>query len=233
MITVYPVETLGRGDLGWLNTKHHFSFGDYRNARRVNFGKLRVINDDRIKAGSGFGMHPHNDMEIITFVRSGAITHKDSRGNEGRTEAGNVQVMSAGSGIFHSEYNMESEDTTLFQIWIFPKETGIEPRWGSAEFTGRKADKELPLLVSGRKEDEGKGALYIHQNASIHGGTLDAGQVITQPIRDQAYMLISDGEVEILGELLRKGDGLEITDQDSVTLKAMVPSEIILIDVPA
>ncbi|MCD8563356.1 MAG: pirin family protein [Alphaproteobacteria bacterium] len=233
MITVYPIETLGRANYGWLNAKYHFSFADYRNARRVHFGKLRVINDDTVKAGAGFDMHQHEDMEIITFVRSGAITHKDSRGNEGRTEAGNVQVMSAGRGIYHSEYNLESEDTTLYQIWIYPKEKGIEPRWDSAKFSGREAADELPLLASGRKEDEGKGALYIHQEASISGGKVKAGQTVTQPIKDQAYMLISDGELEILGEQLRKGDGLEITDQDSVTFKALVDSEIILIDVPA
>jgi hypothetical protein len=224
---------LGRANFGWLNAKHHFSFGEYRNGRRVSFGKLRVINDDTVKAGSGFDMHPHNDMEIITFVRSGAITHKDSKGNEGRTEAGDVQVMSAGKGIYHSEYNMESEDTTLFQIWITPKENGIEPRWDAATFSDRQAEDTLPLLVSGRKDDEGKGALYIHQDASISGGRVKAGQEITQPIKDQAYMLLSSGEIEILGEKLRKGDGLEITDQDSVTFKALVDSEVILIDVPA
>lgn len=233
MITVYPYETLGRADHGWLQARYHFSFADYRNARRIRFGKLRVINDDIVKAGSGFDMHQHEDMEIITFVRSGAITHKDSKGNEGRTEAGNVQVMSAGSGIYHSEFNLESEDTTLYQIWIFPKEKGVQPRWDMATFSDRKAAGELPLLVSGRAEDEGKGALFIHQDASISGGRLDAGQELTQPIKDQAYMLISDGEIEILGEPLRKGDGLEITDQDSVTIKALTDAEVILIDVPA
>ncbi|HRQ61527.1 MAG TPA: pirin family protein, partial [Alphaproteobacteria bacterium] len=125
MINVYPVETLGRADYGWLQAKYHFSFGDYRNGRRVHFGALRVINDDIVKAGNGFDPHPHNDMEIITFVREGAITHKDSQGNVGRTEAGDVQVMSAGSGITHSEYNNESVDTSLFQIWIFPREKGV------------------------------------------------------------------------------------------------------------
>ncbi len=232
MITVYPVETLGRANLGWLNTRYHFSFADYHNPRRVHFGKLRVINDDVVKAGSGFDMHPHSDMEIITFVRSGAITHKDSRGNEGRTEAGNVQVMSAGTGIYHSEFNLENEDTTLYQIWIYPREKGVKPRWETAQFADRKANGSLPLLVSGRAQDEGKGALYINQDASISGGRVEAGQEVTQPIHDQAYMLISDGEIEILGELLRKGDGLEITDQDSVTFKALADSEIILIDVP-
>lgn len=232
MITVYPYETLGNADHGWLRTKHHFSFADYDNPRRVNFGQLRVINDDVIKAGTGFGMHPHKDMEIITFVRQGAITHKDSRGNEGRTEAGNVQVMSAGTGIFHSEYNLESEDTVIYQIWIYPRERGVTPRWESATFMNHAAGTELPLLVSGRKEDEGKGALTINQDAAIYGGQLKAGQTLTQPVKDQAYMLISDGEVEILGEALRKGDGLEITDQKEVTFRAITDAEVIMIDVP-
>lgn len=233
MITVYPVETLGGADLGWLRTKHHFSFADYYNPSRVEFGKLRVINDDFIKAGSGFDMHQHRDMEIITFVRSGAITHRDSRGNHGRTEAGNVQVMSAGSGIFHSEFNMESEDTTIFQIWIHPNKKSVEPRWGMAEFSNRIADKELPLLVSGRKEDEGKGALFIHQDAAIFGGQIKAGTEITQPIKYQAYLLVSSGEIEILGEPLRKGDGIEVVDRESVTIKALSDAEVIMIDVPA
>lgn len=233
MITVYPVETLGGADLGWLRTKHHFSFADYYNPARVEFGKLRVVNDDFIKAGTGFDMHQHKDMEIITFVRSGAITHKDSRGNQGRTEAGNVQVMSAGSGIFHSEFNMESEDTTIFQIWIYPNKKSVEPRWDMAEFSNRVADGELPLLVSGRKEDEGKGALFINQDASISGGLIKAGTEITQSIKVQAYLLISSGEIEILDVPLRKGDGIEIVDREFVTIIAITDAEVILIDVPA
>ena len=233
MITVYPVETLGGADLGWLRSKHHFSFADYYNPSRMEFGKLRVINDDFIKAGSGFDMHQHKDMEIITFVRSGAITHRDSRGNHGRTEAGNVQVMSAGAGIFHSEFNMESEDTTLFQIWIYPNKKSVEPRWDMAEFSKGIADKELPLLVSGRKEDEGKKALFIHQDAAIYGGKIKAGTEINQPIKHQAYLLVSSGEIEILGEPLRKGDGIEVVDRASVGVKALSDAEVIMIDVPA
>jgi len=232
MITVYPVETLGGADFGWLRTKHHFSFADYYNPARMEFGKLRVVNDDFIKAGGGFDMHPHKDMEIITFVRSGAISHKDSRGNQGRTCVGNVQVMSAGSGIFHSEYNMESEDTTLYQIWIKPNKKNVEPRWDAAEFSNHIVDKELHLLVSGRQEDEGKGALFIHQDAAIFGGQMKAGTEITQPIKYQGYLLISSGEIEILGEPLRKGDGIEIVDSDNVTIKALSDAEVILIDVP-
>ena len=232
MITVYPYEDLGSADHGWLKARYHFSFSEYRNPDRMRFGKLRVINDDVVKAGSGFDMHQHEDMEIITFVRSGAITHKDSKGNEGRTKAGDVQVMSAGSGIYHSEFNLESEDTSLYQIWIFPNKKGVDPHWGSATFSERQTKGQLPLLVSGRKEDEGRGALFIHQDASISGGQMAAGQEITQPIHDQAYMLISKGEVEVEGQLVKKGDGIEISQQKSVMLKAVDDAEIILIDVP-
>jgi len=232
MITLYPYEELGHANYGWLDARHHFSFAEYRDPNRVHFGKLRVINDDVIKAGAGFEMHPHENMEIITFVREGAITHRDSKGNEGRTTAGNVQVMSAGSGLFHSEYNLESEDTSLFQIWIFPKEKGIKPRWDMATFSDRKANGKLPLLVSGRTVDKDQGALYIHQDASISGGLVEAGHELVQPIVDQAYILVSDGEIEVDGQLMTKGDGLEVKDQDSVTLKAINDAEVIMIDVP-
>lgn len=232
MITVYPYETLGRADHGWLNARYHFSFSEYHNPERMGFGALRVINDDRVKAGSGFDMHKHTDMEIITFVRSGAITHRDSRGNEGRTAAGNVQVMSAGTGIYHSEFNLESEDTTLFQIWIRPRERGVEPRWDMAEFSSRKAGESLPLLVSGRAAHRSTEALFIHQDASIYGGVLEAGQEITQPIEDQAYLLVSRGEVEIFGSPIGTGAGVEIRDTRSVTIKARTDAELILIDVP-
>ncbi len=233
MIAVHPYETLGQADHGWLKARHHFSFANYRNDQRVRFGQLRVINDDTVQAGAGFDMHPHRDMEIITFVRSGAITHRDSRGHSGRTAAGNVQVMSAGTGIYHSEFNLESEETTLYQIWIYPKVHGVKPCWDMAMFADRQATDQLPLLVSGRAEDQGRGALYIHQDASIAGGRLQAGQELSQPIRDQAYVLISQGDIEIQGQRVKQGDGVEITDLDNVTIKALSAAEVILIDVPA
>jgi len=233
MIRVYPRAQMGQANLGWLDSHFHFSFADYYNPARMGFGALRVINDDFIEPGTGFGMHPHRDMEIITFVRSGAISHRDSMGNAGRTTAGNVQVMSAGTGVLHSEHNRESEPTTMFQIWIIPRERGVKPRWEAANFSDRKATDTLPLLVSGRAEDAGKGALYIHQDASIHGGQLEQGQRLVQPIRDQAYVVISKGEVEVDGYVLREGDGAEITQATTVVLNAVSDAEVILIDVPA
>lgn len=234
MLKHYPADTLGQGDHGWLKTRYHFSFADYHNPKRMHFGKLRVINDDVVQAGHGFDMHPHRDMEIITFVRSGAITHKDSEGHAGRTEAGNVQVMSAGTGIYHAEFNDEDEDTTLYQIWIYPKEKGIAPRWDTAQFSNRViGNREIPLLVSGRVADADKGALYIHQNASIRGGVLPKGQSVTQAIEDQAYILVSAGVVTVGDVVLHKGDGLEVTEETSVTLSAEQEAEIVFLDIPA
>ncbi len=232
MITVYPYENLGHHDMGWLDAHYHFSFARYHDPQRTGFGALRVINDDIVKAGAGFDTHPHKDMEIITYVRTGAITHRDSTGNEGRTEAGDVQVMSAGSGIYHSEFNLESEDTTLYQIWIEPRETGVKPRWEAMQFPKDAANDGLKLLVSGRAEDADTDALYIHQDAAIYGGRIPARGEITQDVKAQAYLLVSEGVVEIDGRELKKGDGAEITDTGTITIRATEDAEVVVIDVP-
>lgn len=222
-----PYSELGHANHGWLDARHHFSFGNYHNPSRMGFGVLRVINDDIIKAGNGFATHPHQDMEIITYVRSGAITHKDSKGNEGRTEAGDVQVMSAGTGIYHSEQNLENEDTTLYQIWITPNRRGVEPRWDSHEFPAATSNV-LSLLVSG----DGAAPLQIHQDAFIYAGSLVAGAQLEQAIKHQAYVLVSSGSVEIDGQLLEKGDGLEVEDRAEISIKAVSESDVLIIDVP-
>lgn len=232
MITIYPYEELGHAQHGWLDARHHFSFADYHSPKRMSFGALRVINDDVIKAGAGFDTHPHKDMEIITYVRKGAITHRDSTGNVGRTEAGDVQVMSAGKGIHHSEFNLESEDTNLFQIWIYPREKNVEPKWDSLTFPKAKVKQALPLLVSGLVEDQGDDVLHIHQDARIFGGIVGPGQSIRHFIKNQAYLLLSDGEITLEGKTLSKGDGAEITDIESFTIEANETSEIVIIDVP-
>jgi len=229
MIEIQLYDQLGHADHDWLNARHHFSFANYHNPQRMGFGVLRVINDDVIQAGSGFGTHPHRNMEIITYVRKGAITHKDSQGNEGRTEAGDVQVMSAGKGIFHSEYNLEDEDTTLYQIWIEPNQSQVEPRWGSHSFPQEIVRDELTLLVSG---DE-TAPLFIHQDAKIYAGTLTENTSINQIIKHQAYILVSKGEIEVDGHSAQQGDGIQVTDQSSVNIKANVNAEILLLDVPA
>ncbi len=228
MIKIYPYGDLGRANHGWLDARHHFSFASYHNPERMGFGVLRVINDDIIQAGTGFDTHPHQNMEIITYVRQGAITHRDSNGNTGRTTAGDVQVMSAGTGVYHSEYNLEEEDTNIFQIWIEPDQLDVQPNWGSHSFPKNPAEHQLELLVSG----DGKAPLSIHQNAYIYGGYLTAGTALDHPLTNQAYILVSDGEVRIDREFLSKGDGAEITDTSSVRLESISDARVLVLDVP-
>lgn len=228
MLTHYPYKDLGHADHGWLNARHHFSFANYYDPNKMGFGSLRVINDDIIKAGRGFDTHPHQNMEIITYVRSGAITHRDSEGNVGRTEAGDVQVMSAGKGVSHSEFNMESEDTRIYQIWIEPNKPNVEPSWDSFEFPKTASDKALTLLVSG----DGKAPLTIHQDAEIYAANLSHGTNLTHKIKRQAYLLVSTGELMVGDIKLEEGDGLAIENLGEINLVAKSDSEILLIDVP-
>jgi redox-sensitive bicupin YhaK (pirin superfamily) len=228
MIKTYAYEQLGHANHGWLNARHHFSFASYYNPQRMAFGALRVINDDIIKAGAGFDTHPHNDMEIITYVRKGAITHRDSRGNVGRTEAGDVQVMSAGTGIYHSEFNLESEDTNLYQIWIEPNKTGVKPRWDAREFPTESTEGGLTLLVSG----DGRAPLQIQQDATIHAGRIKAGGKPSHTIKHQAYLLVSKGTIRLDGHTLKQGDGAEIRDVASIKLAAETDADVLIIDVP-
>ena len=227
MIQPIFYDQLGQANFGWLAAKHHFSFGQYHDSQRMGFGKLRVINDDIIKPHSGFDTHPHRDMEIITYVRQGAISHKDSRGNSGRTEAGDVQVMSAGTGIFHSEHNHEDVDTNLYQIWIEPNKLGVEPRWDSHEFPSESNEDELTLLVSGDKN----APLFIHADAKIFAGNIVAGNEITQKLDKDGYLLVSKGSVLVGDIKLGKGDAAEITQQSEVAIIAEEDSEVLLIDV--
>lgn len=227
MITTYPLSTLGHADNGWLRTNYHFSFADYHNPKRMGFGVLRVINDDIVAPDSGFDFHPHKDMEIITYVRQGAITHEDNQGNRGKTEAGNVQIMSAGTGIFHSEYNRESEDTILYQIWIKPNQKGLPPRWQTHAFPQTTVTNSLSLLVSG----DGNAPLTISQDAYIYGGALKKGQSIQHTIHHQAYVLASKGNVSLDGQSLAQGDGAEITNQTSITITGNTDCELLIIDV--
>jgi redox-sensitive bicupin YhaK (pirin superfamily) len=232
MITLYPYETLGHANHGWLDARHHFSFGMYHNPARTGFGDLLVINDDKVAAGRGFATHPHDNMEIITYVREGAITHEDSMGNIGRTEAGDVQVMSAGTGVKHSEHNRETADTRLYQIWIKPNERGVKPRWDAKQFPKAPATTQLSVLASGMKEHAASGALFIHADSAIYGGTLKAGTIINQPIKHQAYILASKGEMEVDGVCMKQGDGAEVTASNSVAIRAITDCEILVIDAP-
>lgn len=229
MITVYPHTELGTTKLPWLNAKHHFSFAYYYRPERIGFGALRVINDDVIEAGRGFESHPHSNMEIITYVREGAITHRDSQGNAGRTEAGDVQVMTAGSGVFHSEYNLEDQQTKLFQIWITPNQLNVTPHWQTHVFPKRDDESTLSLLVSG----DGRAPLTIQQDARLYAGNLIANTTLEHTIEGQAYLLVAKGQLEMDGLALSDGDGAEITQQQKITLSSVNGAELLIIEVPA
>ncbi len=231
MIEVRPFNTLGGANHGWLDAKHHFSFGGYRDPNRTHWGALRVWNDDAIAPHTGFAPHPHNDMEIITYVRSGAISHKDSLGNAGRTEAGDVQVMSAGTGIVHSEKNEEDVETTLFQIWIIPDKQGEKPGWGTRPFPKEDRSGRFVTLASGMDGDGD--ALPIRANARVLGATLKAGESVDQAIgRDRkAYLVPTRGRIAVNGIAVNPRDGVAIADLDSVTITVNDDAEIILVDV--
>lgn len=233
MLNVVKYEDLGRNTFSWLDARHHFSFGHYYNPKRMGFANLRVINDDIVQAGTGFDTHPHKDMEIITYVRKGAITHRDSLGNEGRTEAGDVQVMSAGTGVYHSEYNLESEDTNLYQIWILPNKNGVAPRWDARVFPKDAGQTDLSLLVSGDKADEKGGALFIHADAKIYGGRFIKGHTLNHTLTGPAYLLVSEGSVTVDGQSLKRGDGLQIDGKPSLSVKVDDDAEILLIQLTA
>lgn len=230
MLDIQRYEQLGTMKTDWLDAHYHFSFADYHNPARLGLGPLRVINDDIIAAGGGFAPHPHRDMEIITYVRAGAISHEDSLGNKGKTTAGDIQVMSAGSGITHSEWNEEKVDTRLYQIWIHSREKAAPPRWEAKQFP--KTEGALHLLASGHAGDAEKGALWINSDASIWGGVLKAGQAWVHPLGGAAYVLVSTGEVVIGGETLKKGDGVAITNLAALEITAITASELVLIDLP-
>jgi quercetin 2,3-dioxygenase len=229
MIELRPFDSLGGGNHGWLNTRHHFSFADYRDPERVHWGKLRVWNDDWIAAGTGFDPHPHQDMEIITYVREGAITHQDSLGNTGRTEAGDVQVMSAGTGIRHAEYNREPGPTRLFQIWIIPDARGGEPSWDARPFPKGDRAGVFVTLASGLKGDDD--ALPIRTSARVLGATLKAGQTTEYRLAGQhAYLVPAAGKVEVNGITAATGDGLAIADESVLHVTASEDAELVLVD---
>ncbi len=231
MIELRPYNELGGAQHGWLDTRHHFSFADYYNPKRMSWGQLRVWNDDSIAARSGFPPHPHRDMEIITYVRSGAITHEDNLGNRGRTEAGDVQVMSAGTGIAHSEMNEENEATQLFQIWIMPDEKGLPPSWGTKPFPKEQRSGSFITLASGLPGDTD--ALPIRANARLVAATLKAGQSTEYHIAPgrKVYLVPASGEIEINGVVAAAGDGVAISDESLLKVSAQQDSEIVLVDV--
>ncbi len=231
-IELRPFDKLGRFQNDWLNSRFHFSFAEYHDPERMGVSVLRVWNDDIIRPGTGFDSHPHRDMEIITYVRQGAITHRDNLGNTGRTVAGDVQVMSAGTGIVHSEHNLEDEDTLIFQIWIMTNAQGHPPRWDTRAFPKNDHAGELAPLASG--QDGVAGALLIHQDATVHGATLSAGTGVTHRFGAcrGGYLVAAAGAVEINGVRVNARDGAVISGEEALEIKALEDSEILLADLP-
>lgn len=230
MIDHRPFARLGGADHGWLKARHHFSFANYHDPEKMGWGPIRVWNDDEIAPNSGFPPHAHADMEIVTYVRQGAITHEDSLGNRGRTEAGDVQVMSAGSGIRHAEYNKEGDTTSLFQIWIEPSSQGGEPTWGARPFP--KADRagRFVTLASGRGDDAE--ALVIRADARVVGASLRAGETTEYELGAgrHAYLVPATGVVEVNGVRLNARDGAAARDEPILRILAIEDAEVVLVD---
>jgi quercetin 2,3-dioxygenase len=229
MIQLRPFDSLGAFQNEWLNAHHHFSFGQYRDPARTQLGHLRVWNDDEVAPGTGFDPHPHRDMEIVTYIREGAITHRDNLGNEGRTEAGDVQVMHAGTGIVHAEYNMEKVPTRLFQIWILPDRQGVQPGWATRAFPRAEG---LSVLASGRQQDANEGALPLYADAAVLAGQLAQGQsteLRLDPGR-VAYLVPVNGTVTVNGTVANARDGVAISGESTVTIVAREPTELVVVE---
>ncbi|MGJ3629543.1 pirin family protein [Sphingomonas sp. MMS24-JH45] len=230
MIDRHPFASLGGAHHGWLDARHHFSFANYYDPARMSWVPIRVWNDDAIAPGTGFPPHPHADMEIITYVREGAITHQDSLGNVGRTEAGDVQVMSAGSGVRHAEYNREPGETRIFQIWIEPSRRGGAPAWGAKPFPKGDRSGRFVTLASGIAGD--KDALPIRTDARVVGATIKAGESANYPLGEgrYAYLVPATGAIEVNGVRIDARDGAAIRDKASITVRAIEDAEIVLVD---
>jgi redox-sensitive bicupin YhaK (pirin superfamily) len=233
MIDIRSFASLGGANHGWLNAKHHFSFANYHDPDRMNWGRLRVWNDDEIAAGTGFDPHPHRDMEIITYVREGAITHKDNMGNEGRTEAGDVQIMSAGTGVVHGEYNLEPQTTKIFQIWIMPDRRGAKPNWGAKQFPKATREAGFEVLASGRAADAGGGALPLNVDGAVLAATLKRGQTLMQPLGEgrAAYLVPAKGAVTVNGKPAGERDGIAVARESAIEITATEDAELVMVEV--
>jgi quercetin 2,3-dioxygenase len=229
MLQLRSRETLDHGDHGWLKARHHFVVSTKGNLAHGPLGPLVVWNDDEISPGTGFGRHSHADMEIITYVRQGAVTHEDSAGNVGRTVAGDVQVMSAGTGISHSEHNHGEEPLRLFQIWVLPRRRGGAPRWDSRGFP--KADRAGRLIVLASGEPKDSEALPIRADARVLGATLLAGTAITHALERfrHAYLAPAQGVIFVNGQRVVVGDGIAVIDEPALTITAEEDAEFILV----
>ncbi len=230
---IHRAESRGIADHGWLYSRHTFSFAGYHNPERMGFGKLRVLNDDLVKGGGGFGTHPHDNMEIISVPLAGALRHKDSMGNTHVIREGEVQIMSAGTGLTHSEYNHSaSEEVNFLQIWVIPLRRNIEPRYGQKTFAHADRHNRFQTVVAPESSDQ---SIYINQDAWFSLGDFDAGQSGNYEIRkggNGVYLFVIDGEIEVADETLGKRDAIGIADADGLALKASQDSQLLVIDVP-
>jgi len=236
MIDITPLEKLGQMDEDWLSARFHFSFAGYQDPDRMGFGPLRVWNDDLFRPGGGFPMHPHRDMEIITYIRTGAISHQDNTGGKGVTRAGEVQVMTAGTGIVHSEFNEGDTDLTLFQIWIEPSEPNLEPRWETRDFNRAERRGRWAALASGRPiiGDGDADALHINQDAALMAVELEAGGSIGYDLAPgrRAYLVPASGAVTVNGKPAPERSGVAITEETELTIEATDGAEVVLLDLP-
>jgi redox-sensitive bicupin YhaK (pirin superfamily) len=230
---LHKADTRGHANHGWLDSHHTFSFANYHNPERMHFGVLRVLNDDKVAPGMGFGTHPHDNMEIISIPLEGDLEHKDSMGNVGVIKEGDVQVMSAGTGIYHSEYNKNKDrDVKFLQIWVFPNKKGVDPRYDQISIRDIKKKNEFYQVLSPNANDQG---VWIHQNAWFHLGDFDAENSDTYRLKDDkngVYAFVLEGNVEIAGNKLNKRDGIGIWDVSEVEVKTSSNSRVLLMEVP-
>jgi len=232
MLTVRKAAERGHANHGWLDTWHTFSFADYYDAREMGFGALRVINDDKVEPGQGFGMHGHRDMEIITYVLEGALEHKDSMGNGSVIRPGDVQRMSAGTGVRHSEFNPSREKRVhLLQIWIEPRITGVRPSYEEKQFGTAEKNGQLRLIAS---PDGREGSVTIHQDAYVHASMLDGKDAVTHRLAPgrRAYVHVARGAVKMNGVELKGGDGVKLTEESEIKFSGAKQAELLIFDLP-
>lgn len=232
---IFPKTERGKADFGWLKANFSFSFGNYYNPDMVQFGMLRVLNDDTIAAGMGFGTHPHDNMEIITIPLEGGLTHRDSMGNQATVRFGEVQVMSAGTGIQHSEMNASrTEQAKTLQLWIFPDKQNVTPRYDQKSFDLEASRNSFVNVVSPEDKNDGN-ALWIHQQAFLHLGVFDSGQTVSYDIKipgNGLYLFLIEGEIEINGDIIRERDAYGIVDFERFSIKTNSDAKILTIEVP-